>query len=67
MRIIFCDEIPQHIIASDIAAYHPHSRTIYVRRRLGFWRTVWVLGHELKHCLIHTLHLPESWHRERPM
>jgi len=28
-KIIFIKEIPQWIISSDIAAYHPSSKTIY--------------------------------------
>ena len=64
MRIIFCKELPQWIISSDIGAYHPASRTIYCRQRLGVWRTSQVLLHEFRHYAIHVLRLPESWHRE---
>lgn len=67
MKIIFCDELPGWIISSDIGAYHPWSRTIYIRKRLGFWRTCATLLHELRHYAIHTLHLPYSWHRETSM
>lgn len=42
MKIIFCDEIPQWIISSDKAAYHPYSKTIYTTR----WK---YLPHELLH------------------
>lgn len=40
-------ELPQWIISSDVAAYHPASNTIYIRRGAGM-RT---LFHELGHWL----------------
>ena len=53
--------LPQWITSSDIAAYHPATRTIHLRRGLG-WRTIPVLIHELTHWAIHALHLPETLH-----
>ena len=61
MKIAFCGELPQWIISSDVAAYHPHSRTIYVRRGLGS-SLPGVLAHELCHWAIHALGLPEHLH-----
>jgi hypothetical protein len=51
MKINFVSEIPQWIISSDIAAYHPHSRTIWIRNDLG-WKTIPTLCHELCHWFI---------------
>ncbi len=42
LKIVKCREIPQWIVASDKAAYHPHSNTIYLTK----WR---YLPHELVH------------------
>ena len=50
--IKFVKEIPQWIISSDIAAYHPYSKTIWIRNNLG-WRTIPILFHELQHWFIH--------------
>jgi hypothetical protein len=61
MRVRFHRTLPQWITSSDIAAYHPASRTIHIRRGLG-WRLVPVLAHELTHWAIHALHLPETLH-----
>lgn len=36
MKIIFIDELPQWITSSDTAAYHPFSKTIWIKRGLGF-------------------------------
>ncbi|MGE5631408.1 MAG: hypothetical protein ACM3TR_09965 [Caulobacteraceae bacterium] len=62
MRIKFCKELPQWIISSDIGAYHPYARTIYVRKNLGLLKTIFVLCHELLHYLIHIAKLPEELH-----
>lgn len=62
MRIQFHRELPQWITNSDIAAYHPASRTIHLRRDLG-WRLIPVLAHELTHWAIHMLGLPETLHK----
>ena len=50
--IKFVDEIPQWIISSDIAAYHPHTKTIWIRNNLGL-KTIPILLHELTHWFIH--------------
>ena len=59
LRIVRCSELPQWIISSDRAAYHPFTRTIYITK----WR---YLPHELRHYFIHALGLPKSWHGEQP-
>lgn len=51
MKIKFVKELPQWIISSDVAAYHPHSKTIWIRNNLG-WATIGVLFHELQHWFI---------------
>ena len=48
MNIIICNELPQWIIESDKAAYHPFTKTIYIKRGHGKY-----LLHELVHYLIH--------------
>lgn len=52
MKIKFVNEIPQWIISSDIAAYHPATKTIWIRNNLG-WKTIPALIHELTHWFIH--------------
>lgn len=52
MKIKFVNEIPQWIISSDVAAYHPASKTIWIRNNLG-WKTIPTLLHELTHWFIH--------------
>ena len=54
--------LPQWITSSDIAAYHPESRTIHLRRGLG-WKLIPVLGHELTHYAIDILGLPKTLHQ----
>ena len=44
-KVIRCKELPQWIISSDRAAFHPFSNTIYIREDLG-WKT---LLHEYCH------------------
>ena len=51
MKINFVDKIPQWIISSDIAAYHPKTKTIWIRNDLGM-KTISVLFHELQHWFI---------------
>ena len=51
-KVKFVDEIPQWIISSDIAAYHPHTKTIWIRNNLGL-KTIPILLHELTHWFIH--------------
>jgi hypothetical protein len=50
MRIAICRSLPQWIISSSRAAYHPHTETIYLR-----WDCLWALPHELCHWIIHKL------------
>ena len=50
--IKFVREIPQWIISSDTAAYHPFSKTLCIRNNLG-WRTIPILFHELQHWFIY--------------
>lgn len=52
IKINFVDEIPQWIMSSNIAAYHPYTKTIWIRNDLKF-RTIPVLIHELTHWFIH--------------
>jgi hypothetical protein len=52
MKIKFVNELPQWIISSDIAAYHPKSETIWIRNNLGLG-TIPILIHELIHLFIH--------------
>ena len=52
MKINFVNELPQWIISSDVAAYHPYSKTIWIKNDLGL-RTITILFHELKHWFIH--------------
>ena len=62
LRIVFHPELPQWITSSDVAAYHPATRTIHMRRGLGMGSAM-VLVHELAHWAIHTLGLPEALHK----
>ena len=48
--IIICDELPQWIISSDRACYHPFSNTIYLRKDCKY-----LLFHELGHYIIEVL------------
>lgn len=61
MEIKFHDELPKWITSSDIAAYHPHTSTIHLRKDLGN-KLISVLCHELCHWAIHKLNLPEKLH-----
>ena len=63
MKIEFHESLPQWITSSDIAAYHPASRTIFIKRGLGL-NFIPTLIHELTHWLIHLFHLPESLHNK---
>ena len=51
MKIIFIDELPQWITSSDTAAYHPFSKTIWIKRGLGF-NVIPVLFHQMLHFFI---------------
>lgn len=62
--IKFVKEIPQWIISSDTAAYHPHSKTIWIRNDLGL-KTIPILFHELQHWFIHMfLHNKKMYHNK---
>ena len=63
--IKFVDEIPQWIISSDIAAYHPYTKTIWIRNNLGWKKTILILLHELTHWFIHVfLNNNELYHNK---
>ena len=53
-RIRVVDELPQWIIASDVAAYTPATYTIWIRRARRASMAV-NLAHELVHHIIHIL------------
>ena len=62
--IKFVDEIPQWIISSDIAAYHPCTKTTWIRNNLGS-KTISILLHELTHWFIHVfLNNNELYHNK---
>lgn len=44
-KIKVCKSLPQWIIVSDIAAYHPAGNTIYIRRGEGIQTLLHELGH----------------------
>jgi len=56
MKIIKVKTLPQWIISSDKAAYHPYTKTIYLTK----WR---YLPHELCHWLIDVLKLSKVLHK----
>lgn len=63
--IKFVDEIPQWIISSDIAAYHPYTKTIWIRNKLGWGKTILILLHELTHWFIDVfLNNSEKYHNK---
>jgi len=64
LHIKFVDELPQWIISSDIAAYHPASKTIWIRNNLGL-KTIPILYHEFMHFFIHIfLKNNDKYHNE---
>lgn len=64
-KVKFVDEIPQWIISSDIAAYHPYTKTIWIRNNLGWKKTILILLHELTHWFIHVfLNNNELYHNK---
>jgi len=64
-KVKFVDEIPQWIISSDIAAYHPYTKTIWIRNKLGWGKTILILLHELTHWFIHVfLNNNELYHNK---
>lgn len=50
MKIIIGETLPQWIMSSDKAAYHPPTKTIYIRRDLKYFILIWI--HEIGHYLI---------------
>lgn len=63
--IKFVDEIPQWIISSDIAAYHPYTKTIWIRNNLWWKKTILILLHELTHWFIDVfLNNSEKYHNK---
>ena len=50
LQIKIVKELPQWIISSDLAAYHPYSDTIYLRKDKKY-----LLLHELGHYIIEKL------------
>ena len=52
MKIKFVKELPQWIISSNKAAYHPHSFTIWISTNRSYYEIVKCLIHELGHHLI---------------
>lgn len=52
-KLDVCKEIPQWIICSDRAAYHPFTQTIFIKK--GIQNFYLILLHELGHHLIHIL------------
>lgn len=59
LKIEIYDELPQWIISSDRAAYHPATRTIYFKSSCISYK---VICHELGHWVIHMLCLPKRLH-----
>jgi len=51
-NVKFVDELPQWITSSDVGAYHPFSKTIWIRTKLGVKRTIIVFIHEMCHWII---------------
>jgi hypothetical protein len=50
-KIVTCKELPQWIVESDRAAYHPASNTIYIRND----QNLFILFHEFLHFFFHQL------------
>ena len=51
LKIKFVEELPQWIISSETAAYHPASKTIWIRKHLGF-KLMPIMFHEFQHYFI---------------
>jgi len=56
LKIKLVDDLPQWVISSNTACYHPFSNTIWCRR--DKW---WLIGHELVHWISHKLGGKEHW------
>lgn len=53
-RIKLCPILPQWITSSDVGAYHPLSRTAFIRTRgVSKARLLYHLSHEVGHHVIH--------------
>lgn len=65
VNIIRNGSLPQWIISSPKAAYHPNSKTIWisVSECSGWWDFIKTFLHEFTHYLIHTLGLTEKLHK----
>jgi hypothetical protein len=50
-KVVVCREIPQWIISSDKAAYHPFSNTIYIRDDMPLRTWAHEYGHWIACCL----------------
>ena len=48
-RIIFVTEMPDEILSSPTAAYHPWSQTILIIRGLPWWLSIVLFLHEFGH------------------
>jgi len=48
-KVIVVDELPQWIISSDIAAYHPATQTIWLRSDRGLMPILHEFGHHIIH------------------
>lgn len=61
--IVYKKELPQWITSSDIAAYHPYSKTIYLRKDRGL-KILKDFIHELFHHFIYILNLNKELHKK---
>lgn len=59
MSVKWCTVLPQWIVSSDRGAYHPATRTIYIRRG----ESLWVVAHECVHWLINVVGGGHGMHR----
>ena len=51
-KVVRCNELPQWVIESDTACYHPFSNTIYIKNNKG----IATLFHEYAHWFFHLIH-----------
>lgn len=51
MKIKIVKELPQWIIVSDVGAYHPATRTIWIKENAS----IFILLHEIGHHIIEIL------------
>lgn len=57
LKIKIVNEIPQWIISTDKAAYHPYSNTIYLRKD-RWWKDIL---HELAHWIAYKIGGRDCW------